>query len=385
MATEALQHQPLVLVVDDNPLIVNVIRSLLLSQDVQVVTAGNGEEALETLQKRPVDVIVCDVMMPKMDGYQLHHRVRSCPEFTHIPFVFLTALDQQPEINRGLETGADDYVTKPFAPEDLIAIVKGKLARADNIRDSTEQRHDMFRKRVIHTLSHEFRTPLVAINTGTEMLLEQLVKPHANLDVTRIQHLLEAIQRGGQRLERLVGDFMSLQQIEAGVAQRLFDTKASAHTLSSVIDVAVESMRAELEREQFTFMLENLCDNVKVVLYEPQILDILRRMFSNAIKFRSNRREVELRCYPQEKEAVIELRDRGIGFDPVKMREAVEAFGQLNREKLEQQGGGLGLAIACRYAAINKCRLEFEAREGGGAVVRLVLPVQDGQTQVPSN
>lgn len=374
MVTAALEHKPMVLVVDDNPLIVNVIRSLLLSQDIQVATAANGEEALEVLSKRPVDVIVCDVMMPRMDGYQLHHKVRSCAEYTHIPFVFLTALDQAPEVQRGLETGADDYITKPFAPEALIAIVKGKLLRADNIRDSTEQRHDMFRKRVIHTLSHEFRTPLVAINTGTEMLLEQLVKPHANLDVDRIQHLLEAIQRGGQRLERLVSDFMFLQQIEAGVSQRLYDSKAAVHLVSSLLDVTVEAMRGELEREQFTLRVENLCEQARVWVYEPQVLDILRRLISNAIKFRSNRREIDLRAYPQEQEIVIEVRDRGIGFDPVKMREAIEAFGQLNREKLEQQGGGLGLAISSRYAVINKCRLEFEAREGGGAVVRLVLP-----------
>ncbi len=376
MSSEALENKPSILIVDDNPLIVNVLRSLLLSEDYSVCTAHNGKEALDLLSRNPVDVIVCDVMMPKMDGYQLHHHVRQCAEHSHIPFVFLTALDQEHEIQTGMETGADEYLTKPFDPKSLLSIVKGKVVRSNGLKTATEQRYDGFRKRVIHTLSHEFRTPLVAINTGTEMLLDQVIREHGNLDVTRVQGLLEAIHRGGQRLERLVTDFMLLQQIEAGIAERLYRDRAADYKAAALINTFMDSVKEMFEKEKFKVSVENLLDDAAVQVYEPQILDILKRVASNAVKFKSEKREVKIFGYVENEKVVIEVRDRGIGFDPAKIKEAIQTFGQIDRDKLEQQGGGLGLAIAYKYAVINQSRLEFSNRVGGGAVVSLIIPLQ---------
>lgn len=369
--TEVALHKPSILVVDDNPMIVHVLRSLLQAQQFDVVCAVNGEDALQQLSKREVDVIICDVMMPKMDGYELHHSVRSKAELAHIPFVFLTALDDEREKLKGHESGADDYLTKPFDPQTLLAIVKGKVLRAKTIKQSSDARNDIYRKRVIHTLSHEFRTPLVAINTGTEMLLEQLVQQHGNLTPERAKSLIEAIHRGGLRLERLVTDFMLLQQIEAGISQRMYDTRAELCKVSSILELVSNATQEDLKRTYSDLQINNLCLTERVFVYELQIVEILNRLISNSVKFSAPKSVVELFVYKEEHEIVFEVRDRGIGFNPAKIKEAIEAFGQLNREQLEQQGSGLGLAIASRYAAINKSRLSFHERQGGGAVVTL--------------
>jgi CheY-like chemotaxis protein len=121
MLSEQVSEQVAVLVVDDNPLILNIIKSLLGSVDYQVHTAGDGREALSVLESKNVDLIVCDVMMPTMDGYQLHQAVRSRGEMAHIPFVFLTALGDAVDVSYGKELGADDYLVKPFEPADLYA------------------------------------------------------------------------------------------------------------------------------------------------------------------------------------------------------------------------------------------------------------------------
>ena len=93
-------------------------------QNYQVFTSTNGKEALDVLGNKKIDVIICDVMMPKMGGFELHEMVRKNPDCSHIPFVFLTALDDKADIEHGKEVGADDYLCKPFEPRELLAVVK---------------------------------------------------------------------------------------------------------------------------------------------------------------------------------------------------------------------------------------------------------------------
>ena len=364
---EALEGK--VLVVDDNPLIASVIRSLLAAEHYEVFCCDDGQEAVNLLAKSPVDLIICDVMMPRMGGYEFHDAVRGRAEFSHIPFVFLTALDGDDEKNKGRESGADDYLTKPFDPKELLSLVKGKIFRSKKLRKHSEEKYDTYRKKVLHTLSHEFRTPLVAINTGTELLLEQ-----KSLDADKIKNLVEAIQRGGMRLERLVSDFMLLQQIEAGLAQRLFDTRAVEMPAEKLTENIVNHIKQQCVDGKASFEVISLLNDQKVKIYEPHILDIMGRLISNAIKFSKAPVHFEMGFLPLSDEVAFEVKDRGIGFDPQKIREAVDLFHQIDREKMEQQGSGVGLSIAFRYAKIQGGRLEFERRDGGGGVVTLVLP-----------
>ena len=370
-ATESVKDKASILVVDDNPLIINVVRSLLASQGYQVFTCANGAEALGVLDKKTVDVIVCDVMMPEIDGYGLHEKVRANTTLAHIPFIFLTALDDREEVLKGHEAGADDYIVKPFEPRELLSVVKGKVVRSHYLKNISEQRYESYRKNVIHTLSHEFRTPLVAINTGTELLIDQ----KANLDNKKVVGLLEAIRRGGLRLEKLVNDFMLLQQLEAGIQQRMYDNRASVVDCGDLILNVLESEREAIEKEGFVLTHNFVNHGVKVKVYEPHIQDIISRLLSNAVKFAGEKKEIEVVLYTQEQEVVIEIRDRGIGFDVNKIKEAIDVFGQIDRARLEQQGGGLGLAIANRYVAINRGRLDFEQRSGGGSIVSVILPL----------
>lgn len=365
--------KPAVLVVDDNPLIVQVVSSLLASEDYAVYSSENGSQALEILDKTNVDLIICDVMMPRMDGYQFHDVVRKNCELSHIPFIFLTALGDSDEIQRGREAGADDYLIKPFDPRELLSVVKGKIVRCHSLKKMAEEKFESYRRKVIHTLSHEFRTPLVAINTGAEIILDQ----QDHLDKKRLANLLEAIRRGGVRLERLVSDFMILQQIEAGITARMFETKRKRCMLHSIAVTAIESDREMLNSENFKITVSILNESLEVEVYEPHILDVLRRLIENGVKFSPTLRDIEIAVYKQEKEGVIEVRDRGIGIDVKRLEEAIDVFGQLDREKLEQQGGGLGLAIAARYLEINKGRLEFSLRDGGGSKVSIILPLRN--------
>ena len=374
MNSDQAINQPSIVVVDDNPLILGVVRGLLQHAQFKVHACENSEQALSALSKHPVDLVICDVMMPEVSGYQLHQMIRTRPEFCNIPFVFLTALDSEDERLKGKASGADDYLTKPFDPKELLALVEGKIERSRLQRAQTEQRYESYRRKVMHTLSHEFRTPLVAINTGTELLLDQ---PH--LEEKKLRTLVEAIQRGGLRLERLVNDFMTLQQIDAGQAKRLFETRAVTLDTEELASRVVTHVKNIVTDEGGELCVERSMLVQTVHVYEIQILDLVSRLVQNAIKFAQTPKKVTVSFLSQAADFVIQVEDNGLGFRDDQLGAMTRAFSQIDRDKFEQQGSGVGLAIASAYAEIQGATLEFsnrgEATPGiTGAKVCLILP-----------
>jgi len=119
-----------ILVVDDQPELLENLALVLEAEGYQTYTAGDGVEALELLETQPVDLILADIAMPRLNGYQLYERVRENPRWLAIPFIFLTARAMDSDIRYGKELGVDDYLTKPIQPEDLLAAVQGRLRRA---------------------------------------------------------------------------------------------------------------------------------------------------------------------------------------------------------------------------------------------------------------
>lgn len=348
-----------ILVVDDNPLVSGVVSTLLRQANFQVSVANDGAEAISFLDNNTVDLILCDVMMPKMDGYELYETLRKSPTNAQIPFVFLTALDQKFERAKGSELGIDDYLVKPFEAEELLAVVRGKLKRAG----ASKEQYNSYRKQVLHTLSHELRTPLVAINTGAELLIDQSKKEEENKTV----QLLEAIRRSGARLEKLVSDFIQLQQIEAGITERIFNERKSQVTISSVINLVIKRWSAELKEKGFTIALKGSANESTICAFEPHIVDALCRIIDNAVKFSDSVKEIMIETSTKS----VTIHDRGCGLDPAQVKKSLAEFQQHGRDKREQQGAGLGLVIASKLLSIAGANLEFEKREGGGSSVKV--------------
>lgn len=363
-----------VLIVDDNPLIRNVLQNILLHENFEVSVAANGISALSILEDRVCDVILCDVMMPEMDGYQLLTAVRSKKNLEMVPFVFLTGLDSEIETDKGLRSDCDAYLTKPFDPQKLIATLKGRVARSQNIKKVADDQRDHFRRRVLQTVSHEFRTPLVAVSTGSEMLMDQL-KMGQEVDFKEAQKLLEAIYRGGQRLERLISDFMILQQIELGIAESFQARNSRLCKVSGSVQMAVDAMMSVANENQIELSIHGEMPGISVKVCETQLVESIKRLIDNGIKFSMSPNRVEVKVERTSTEVVISVIDSGPGFDPIKIQEAVGAFSQVDRDRLEQQGGGLGLAIADKLVVLNGGRLKFSLAEGTGGVVSIILPL----------
>jgi two-component system, sensor histidine kinase and response regulator len=363
-----------VLVVDDNPLILNVLQKVLRSEGLNVIPASNGVEALDQIRKSKIDLIVCDVMMPVMGGYELHEKVIASLDCVHVPFIFLTALDDREEVENGRRRGIDDYVIKPFEVEELLSRIRNKIIKSKYLQNSINEKFDTFRKKIIHTLSHEFRTPLVAINTGAELLQDL----NEEVSRERVQKLIDGIRRGGERLERLVNNFMILQQLEAGIAERTYQNNVKFYEVHQCVEDFVENFSICVKQAGFQLEVKINCSELYIKICQSQIFDVLTRLLENAMKFSVDKKVIALSVQECGESLKISCRDYGIGIDPSRAEEAMTAFGQLDREHLEQQGGGLGLAIASKYVEINKGRISFALPEDCvGTVVNITLPVYE--------
>lgn len=358
-----------ILIVDDSPQILCVISEVLTVNGYEVITADTGKNALDHLTKRTPDIIICDVIMPEMDGYQVYSEIQNNPDWSTIPFLFLTALSSQTDIRIAKEMGCDDYIVKPFDPEELLASVRGRLTNLQRRKVSLESNMKTYRKRVIQTLSHEFRTPLVAISTGTELLIEQFER----MTPANIKKLLNAIRRGGLRLEELVENFIILQQVESGKAEESFRRFHNHTDLGSITRRALEDIASVHSTSVIRLTIDPNENGLNVDLFEAHYRAAFKRILDNAIKFGGKNNPVDVTVGSNHDFVWTKVRDYGPGLPEGTDELVQQMFIQINREKNEQQGCGLGLSIASAYAHINKGEIIFCKPLDGGSGLEVSL------------
>lgn len=357
--------------IDDHDHVLSSIEEILQVHGYTSLLASSAQTALSILEIELPDLILCDLMMPRMDGLELHRLIKQKPQWCEIPFILLTALSSPEEVRYARERGCDDCLSKPFDPRDLISAIKGRLELSKQRERLQEEKLNRYRRRIIHTLSHEFRTPLVAINTGTELLLDQ----YKSFDEQKLKHLLLSIQRGGQRLQRLVEDFMLLQQIDSGTAFSVCRRMRRKASLYRLVETAIESFQETLGDEQWANIE---CKNAAVpennghgeedhliVVYDIQIIDVINRLLSNAYKFGGTENIIVVSFHKRQNDVSVTIQDHGPGVPEHVTREAFELFTQIDREKLEQQGCGVGLTIAKYFTEINDGKLHFRNTPDG--------------------
>jgi len=372
--TESQRSTPWrVLVVDDHEPLLTVLREVLLASGFDPVVMNNATDALLCLEQQVPDIIVCDVLMPGMNGFEFFQKVCENEKTFKVPFIFLTGLSDPEEIRFGKEKGCDDYLIKPFDPNDLVAVIRGKLNTCKKRDTANERQMEAYRRRIIQSLSHEFRTPLVAINTGTELLLEQFDR----MEGERVSQLLKSIQRGGARLQGLIDDFMTLQQIDSGSAKSTCDRFKDQCDFYNLV---ANSITTFLETYRDTSPLIEFSrpegKGPRVLVCRNQVEDVLRRLLSNAVKFGGKDKAVTVTFTCSENKTSVFFRDRGQGAAPELMQEAKELFKQIDRDRMEQQGCGIGLTIAGYLCDINGGAIHFhQPADNIGLEVEISFPV----------
>lgn len=374
-----MSRKATLLVVEDDAHLLQGIRDILEIEGYEVLMASSGVEGLEILQRltRPPDLIISDIMMPRMDGYQFFDAVRSSEPWMDIPFIFLTAKDKKTDVRLGKKLGADDYVTKPMDPEDLVVIVEAKLRRHYQMRERFRERMEgevsAIKRNILTILNHEFRTPLTYMVAYSDMLNSDA----ESLTSDELRTFLRGINSGADRFRRLVENFIALVELETGEAAQNFSWRRQRLTdVRPICQHVLEAARLLAQEKQIT-LSAHIPDRVPLFVGDPEYLrTALTQLVENAIKFSDKPgSRVELRVACDERYIHFAVQDWGRGIPPQELDRIWEPFYQINRSQFEDQGAGSGLAIVRGIAALHGGSASVRSTYGQGSTFTLSLPL----------
>jgi two-component system sensor histidine kinase/response regulator len=361
-----------VLVVEDEPSLRKAIRLTLAAEGYVVLAANDGVQALQVMEEKTPGIIVADITMPRMDGYEFYHAVRARPEWTSIPFIFLTARAQRAEVIRGKALGVEDYLVKPVDPEELLVTVRARLARAQAIQKKAEAELDEIKQQIVTVLGHEMRTPLTYIRGYTELALEDIPSMSPEL----LEEFLQSISQGADRLTKLTDDFLTLVRLDTGQAESEFRQLVEIHRDLDTIVTRVVGQYEPLAAAKGLALKSRVKPNLPpVALCEVLFADALGRLIDNAIKFSPDQgKQIVVHAQEVREWKEITVTDEGLGISPDEIPHIFERFRQVNRKKMEQQGVGLGLPIARGIIRLHGGEITVESALGQGSTFTIRLP-----------
>ncbi len=364
-----------VLIVEDNRVLCDSLAFDLAMRGYNVAKAYDGAAALAHMQAGEAlpNIIVSDISMPEMDGYELLEAVRSSEDWQDIPFLFLTAHNTQTAIRTGKELGVDDYLVKPFEVDDLVVAMENKLRRLREVRHSAERRLDETRQQFLNLISHELRTPLAPIVGGTELLAESIaVTPDES-----VQELMELVQAGVDRLQHLLNNVLLFTELNSGNLKPRFEGLARVFDLRDVVQEACLAVAAdwELAGKQIDLQIHDPSGPVLVHGIHDVLQALVVEPLRNAFAFSPAGGRVVVEVQRNASGAAVTITDEGPGIPVGQLARIWEPFGQIARGQYEQQGVGLGLPIACAAAELHggECTIETDSGAGVHFTVRLPL------------
>ena len=360
---------PKILIVDDEPDLLEITAAYLEMEGYKPLTALNGPAALEILNSTVPDLIISDITMPGMSGFDLFGMVRSDSKFQNTPFIFLSGHTDLQHIMMGKELGSDDYIMKPYEPEMLISTIKGKLKRSQQLNDSMSQQMESMKNQLFRLISHEMRTPLTSILGAADILAggKETLSPE---DFTEF---LKMLKIGTLRLNRMVEDFLHVVKIESGQVSKEIDFH-DACIAPLEIATRFASVREEIKKNKdITLNIEVQDESPYLFIHPPHFEDIVARLFDNACKFSPPGAVITIASHNENDRYVFSVADNGNGIPLDKQDRLFQKFYQVDRESQEQQGAGLGLYIAKRLAELNMCTLWCESDQGKGATFYLSI------------
>jgi two-component system sensor histidine kinase/response regulator len=376
-----MEQQIRILVIEDELNIRENLQEMLEAKGYAIRTAPNGKQGvLEAIDFRP-HLILCDVMMPKMDGFKVLEYVRKTSIVQNTPFIFLTARIDKSDIRLGMDLGADDYVTKPFTSKELLKAIESRLRRQQKvIGEYAKVKHELDTT-VFATYYHEFNTPLHGIVGGLNLLLNA----RETFTEQQIQDLLLSILKSGLRLNHSLANLMLFEEIKrAEVYPELLSMFSNGLTKGSWTN-KVKNELATMAREIYNRAadLQVELEQVDVQINAEYLQRLILELVDNAFKFSKKGQVVKVLGKMVEDEYEIEVHDLGRGFILESLND-ITPFKQFNRKRFEQQGLGIGLYLVKRIVDFNQGELKISPVEGEGTSIYVSLPLGE-QHEAASN
>lgn len=358
-----------ILLVDDEPELREAISEALRLSDFEVIEATDGAAGLTLARSHPPDLIISDVKMDRMSGTELLMALRADPAIAATPFILITGDTDKTSLRKGMRLGADDYLAKPFKLSELLEAVQARLRKHEQTRAQADAKVSELRANLSLTLPHELLTPLTCVLGYSEMILTDFdqLQPDQILDMTA------EIQKCGQRLLRLTQNYL----FYAGIELARFDPQRAGAFRNAHLDDTTATITKTARRaatpygrgRHLVFRLEPL----PAAISEEYLAKILEELVDNACKFSPPSVPVEITTLAGPLGFRLMISDHGAGMTPAQIAQ-VGAYQQFERDKREQQGMGLGLAIAKKLAEVHGGTLRLANGEKAGLIVTIDLP-----------
>lgn len=353
-----------ILIVEDEKLIRESIFELLTDEGFECSQAENGRIGISAAKKYLPDLILCDIKMPGLNGYQVLQELRKDNLTSTIPLIFLSALADSKDVRTGMNLGADDYIAKPFLPDELIASIKTRLSRNDDNQKKIEQ----LRTSIAKALPHELRTPLVSIIGYSQMMMDKF---NNTTDIENFE-FAKSIYQSGLRLNHLIRNFITFTKLEM-----LSKDSATLKLNSSLIPLSTSLIKSIAEKTAERYERKNdlsiEIEKSNLAISPNDLSLIIEELIDNAFKFSTSGSIVSVRGYNQNDIFYLIVSDNGRGLTAEQISQ-VGAYTQFERDKYEQQGAGLGLIISKKISEMYGGQLLIKSIYGEGTEVIIALP-----------
>jgi len=349
-------NEQTILIVDDNIDTVELLRKRLKAEGYSTVEAYDGEEALKKVQESLPDLIILDVMMPKMDGYEVCQRLKTDERTKFIPIIMLTAKSDVESKVKGLDIGADDYVPKPFDYRELLARVRSLLTKKETSEKAIEEKRTEAVRKLIDSLSHEIRNPIVSIAGFAKKVYENLPPGDPN------KPYLMTILQEAERLEKLLKEILNLKMIAIGFMEYVEPVK--------VIEEVLEEFGASLEEKSIEVDTD-FKPVSKLYIDKEHLKIVLRNIIKNAIEAmdKTEKRILKISAEQIGNNLEIKISDTGKGIPKELIKKIFEPF-----FTSKVYGPGLGLTVALTIVQYYKGFISVESEVGKGTTIIIRLP-----------
>lgn len=363
-----------ILIVDDVMSNVLLLKVLLTNEKFAIATASNGRQALEQVEKENPDLVLLDVMMPDMSGFEVAQHLKSNPNTADIPIIFLTALNSTADIVKGFQVGANDFISKPFNKEELIIRVTHQIslvAAKRLILSKTEelQRTIAGRDKLYSVIAHDLRSPMGSIKMVLNMLILNL--PSEKIG-TEMYELLTMANQTTEDVFSLLDNLLKWTKSQIGKLNVVYQDVDLVEVTDGVIELF--SMVASLKKIRIHEMKpEKMMVNADIDMLKT----VVRNLLSNAIKFSKENSEVLVKMEEVDGMAVVSVQDYGCGISEEGQKKLLHTdthfstFGTNNEE-----GSGLGLLLCKDFVVKNGGKLWFTSKEGEGSIFSFSIPVK---------
>ncbi|NJK58577.1 MAG: hybrid sensor histidine kinase/response regulator [Pleurocapsa sp. SU_5_0] len=350
--TQTFSKGSYILAVDDIPDNLLLVQLALEQEGYRVVLAHNGETALKQIKQFPPNLILLDVMMPGMDGYEVTRRIRQDKNIPFIPILLLTAREES-SLVQGLDAGADEFVRKPFQIDELQARVRSML----RLKETIDQRENF-----VSCLTHDLRTPLVAANRMLD-LIEQ--KVFGNITCEQQEAIANIISSNDNMLEML-NTLLETHHYELG--------QKTLNWISVDLQQLISEVVSELEplaREKGLELLYNAVTNAAEVKGDRlELRRVITNLIGNAIKF-TDTGKVQVSVSEHESRILVQVADSGIGISPEDQKAVFQRYHQGNHRRA---GKGLGLYLCQQIINAHQGELKVQSQLGQGTTFTFSLP-----------